>query len=62
VRGVSVTRQGDVAPVVVMQQLTGGNIAFNLSVPLVQNATNVLTVTARDAAGNESGPATVTIV
>lgn len=58
----SATRQDEMGSVVVTQQLTGGNTAFSLSVSLARNETNVLRVTARDAAGNESDPATVIIV
>lgn len=38
----------------VSQQLTGGATSYSVSVPLNQNATNNLSVTATDAAGNTS--------
>ncbi len=40
--------------VVASQQLAGGAISFSISAPLAQNSANNFTVTAKDAAGNES--------
>ena len=45
--------------VVGMQQLGTGITAFSISVPLVANAANNFTVTATDAAANQSSPADV---
>jgi len=46
----------------VSEQLTGGATHFSILVPLNINATNNLSVTATDAAGNVSSPSTATIV
>ena len=40
--------------VVASQQLTGGATSYSIAAPLVQNAVNYFSVTAKDAAGNES--------
>ena len=45
--------------VVASQQLTGGATMFSISTTLTQDAVNDFTVTAKDAAANESSPANV---
>jgi Bacterial Ig domain/Domain of unknown function (DUF4214) len=48
--------------VVASEQLSGGATTYILVAPLVQNAANLFTVTATDAAGNQSSPAAVPTV